>query len=149
MSKYGVISGLYFPVFRLNTEIYCSPNTGKYGDLLNPRIQSEYRKIWTRTNSVFGFISGRVLEEFPIQDVAFHEFMNRRGTKSPPHENLLHISHNDETWHSYTLPKKDPKYMNHMTYVLSSADLGIFYQNLAILVIFKNTGRNYIIMHCF
>ena len=35
MSKYGVFSGLYFPVFGLNTEIYeisvFSPNTGKYG----------------------------------------------------------------------------------------------------------------------
>ena len=35
MSKYGVFSGLYFPVFGLNTEIYevniyFSPNTGKY-----------------------------------------------------------------------------------------------------------------------
>ena len=31
-SKYGVFSGLYFPVFELNTEIYGvnSPNTGKY-----------------------------------------------------------------------------------------------------------------------
>ena len=34
VSKYGVISGLYFPVFGLNTEIYL-------------RIQSEYRKIRT------------------------------------------------------------------------------------------------------
>ena len=33
MSKYEVISGPYFPVFRLNTEIYraFSPNTGKRG----------------------------------------------------------------------------------------------------------------------
>ena len=44
MSKYGVISGPYFPVFRLNTE--------NYGVSL--RIQSEYRKILTRNNSVFG-----------------------------------------------------------------------------------------------
>ena len=44
MSKYGVISGPYFPVFGLNTE--------NYGVSL--RIQSEYRKILTRNNSVFG-----------------------------------------------------------------------------------------------
>ena len=32
MSKYGVISGPYRPVFGLNTEIYgVNPNTGKYG----------------------------------------------------------------------------------------------------------------------
>ena len=47
MSKYGVISGLYFPAFGLNTEIYG----------VNLRIQSEYRKIWTRNNSVYGYFS--------------------------------------------------------------------------------------------
>ena len=36
MSKYGVFSGPYFPVFGLNTEIYSvrvqeNTNTGKYG----------------------------------------------------------------------------------------------------------------------
>ena len=45
--KYGVISGPYFPVFGLNTEIYS----------INLRIQSEYRKIRTRNNSVFGHFS--------------------------------------------------------------------------------------------
>ena len=44
MFKYGVISGSYFSVFGLNTEIYG----------VNLRIQSEYRKIGTRNNSVFG-----------------------------------------------------------------------------------------------
>ena len=42
--KYGVFSGPYFPVFGLNTDIYG----------VNLRIQSEYRKIRTRKNSVFG-----------------------------------------------------------------------------------------------
>ena len=45
MSKYGVFSGPYFPVFGLNTEIYG----------VNLLIQSEYRKIWTRKNSAFGY----------------------------------------------------------------------------------------------
>ena len=32
------------------------------------------------------------------------------GAKSPPPpKNLTHISHNDETWLSYNLPKEDPK----------------------------------------
>ena len=35
VSKFGVISGPYFPVFGLNTEIYG----------VNLRIQPEYRKI--------------------------------------------------------------------------------------------------------
>ena len=47
MSKYGVISGPYFPVFELNTEIYS----------VNLRTQSEHMKIWTRKNSVFGHFS--------------------------------------------------------------------------------------------
>ena len=47
LSEYGVISGLYFPVFGLNTEIYG----------VKLRIQSRYRKIRTRNNSVFGHIS--------------------------------------------------------------------------------------------
>ena len=44
VTKYGVISGPHFLVFGLNTEIYG----------VNPHIQSEYRKIRTRNNSVFG-----------------------------------------------------------------------------------------------
>ena len=47
VSKYGVISSPYFPVFRLNTGIYG----------VNLRIQSEYRKIRTRNNSVLGHFS--------------------------------------------------------------------------------------------
>ena len=31
------------------------------------------------------------------------------GQKDPPPENLWHISCNDETWQSYTLPKEDPE----------------------------------------
>ena len=38
VSKYGVFSGPYFPVFGLNTGIYA----------VNLRIQSEYRKMRTR-----------------------------------------------------------------------------------------------------
>ena len=47
MSKCSVISALCFPVFKLNREIYS----------VNLRIQSEYRKIRTRNNSVFGHLS--------------------------------------------------------------------------------------------
>ena len=32
-----------------------------------------------------------------------------RVAKRPPSKNLSHISYRDETWHSYTLPKKDPR----------------------------------------
>ena len=44
MTKYGVVSGPYFPVFGLNTEKYS----------VSLRIKSEFRKIRTRNNSVFG-----------------------------------------------------------------------------------------------
>ena len=47
VSKYGVISGPYFPVLRLNMEIYG----------VSLRIQFEYREIRTRNNSVFGHFS--------------------------------------------------------------------------------------------
>ena len=40
MSKYGVVSGPHFPVFRLNTEIFS----------VNLRIQSDYRKVLTKNN---------------------------------------------------------------------------------------------------
>ena len=49
MSKYGVFSGLYFPVFGLNME-------------KSLRIQSEWRKIRTRKNSVFGHFSRSVYQ---------------------------------------------------------------------------------------
>ena len=50
MSKCGVLSGPYFPKFGLKMEI-CSSNLC---------IQSEYRKIQTRKNSVFGHFSSSV-----------------------------------------------------------------------------------------
>ena len=40
VSEYGVLSGPYFPVFGMNTEIYA----------VNHRIQSEFGKIRTRKN---------------------------------------------------------------------------------------------------
>ena len=47
VSKYGVFSGPYFPAFGLNTERYS----------VSLRIQSEYRKMRTRRNSVFEHFS--------------------------------------------------------------------------------------------
>ena len=50
MSKYGVFSGPYFPVFALNMERY----------EVSLRIQSECGKIRTRKNSVSGHFSRSV-----------------------------------------------------------------------------------------
>ena len=49
-----VSSGLYFPVFGLNTGIYS----------LNLRIESEYEKIQTRENSVLGRFSRNLWNQF-------------------------------------------------------------------------------------
>ena len=51
MSKYGVNSGPHFSVFGLNT-------------VINLRIQSEYRKIRNRNNSVF--------EHFSLEIIVMH-----------------------------------------------------------------------------
>ena len=40
---------------------------------------------------------------------AAHEWGRGQKAPPPPSSNLSHISYNDETWHSYTLPKEDPK----------------------------------------
>ena len=62
VSKYGVFSGPYFPVFRLNTETYS----------LNLPIQSEYRKMRTRNDSVFGHVSCSV--KFQVSRYALVSF---------------------------------------------------------------------------
>ena len=51
LSKYGGFFGPYFPAFALNTEIYG----------VNLRLQSKYRKIWTRKSYVFGHFSRSVI----------------------------------------------------------------------------------------
>ena len=53
LSKYGAISGPYFPAFGVNTERY-------FGSL---RIQSEFWKIRTRKNSVFGHFSRSAMND--------------------------------------------------------------------------------------
>ena len=54
VSKYAVFSGLYFPVFELNTfQIYFvnvrfSPNTGKYGPGKTPNLRTFHAVIINR-----------------------------------------------------------------------------------------------------
>ena len=67
VSKYGVISGPYFAVFGLNTEIYS----------VNLLIQSECRKIWSRNNSVFGHFLP--IEFDKEQSSRFHVVCKWRG----------------------------------------------------------------------
>ena len=60
-SKYKVFSGPHFPVFGLNTDIY----------RVNLCIESEYRKIRTRKNSVYGHFSCSVYNQ--KKSIAQHE----------------------------------------------------------------------------
>ena len=65
VSKYGVISGPRFPVFGLNMEIYS----------INLCIQSKYRKIRTRNNSVFGHFSCSVTYIFIVEPKIYFKKM--------------------------------------------------------------------------
>ena len=40
-----------------------------------------------------------------------HGWEGVKKAPRPPSQNLSHIFYNDETWHSYTLPKGDPKHI--------------------------------------
>ena len=66
MSKYGVISGPYFPVFGLNTErsylSVFSPNTGKYGPEINPYLDT-FHAVPLKESSIFA----NLLTEKPVK----------------------------------------------------------------------------------
>ena len=66
-----VFSGPHFPAFGLNTEIYS----------VNLCIQSKYRKIRTRKNSVFGHFSRSVYIHLRILDAdnSLAKQMNKRS----------------------------------------------------------------------
>ena len=67
VAKCGVFSGLYFPVFGLNTEIY----------EVNLRIQSEYRKIRTRKNTIFGHFSRSVSRSLFSKNASMRQMFDR------------------------------------------------------------------------
>ena len=76
VSKYGVFSGPHFPVFGQNTEIY----------EVNIRIQSEYRKIQTRKNSIFGHFSRSV--RMPYITLEHNVFIKEGDKEVYNHTNL-------------------------------------------------------------
>ena len=49
------------------------------------------------------------LERYKQHKYNFPLTLFRMGFYGPPLPKICHISYNDETWHSYTLPKEDPK----------------------------------------
>ena len=82
VSKYGVYSGPYFPVFGLNTEIY----------RVNLLIQSEYRKIRTRKNSAFGHFSHSAsfdLVHFVKLEIVLR--LNVKLMEKHSQNNILHV----------------------------------------------------------
>ena len=64
MSKYGVFSGPYFPVFRLNTEIYP----------VNLHFQAEYRKFHARKSLLFNGQHVWIKKEGGLFDVTMGAF---------------------------------------------------------------------------
>ena len=61
---------------------------------------------------------------------------------------LSHVSYNDETWHSYTWPKEDPKNIWiawHNPCVLLT--LGFSTENYEIFVIWRNIDIDCILIH--
>ena len=79
VSKCGVFSGLYFPSFGLNTDRY-----------LSLRIQSEYRKIRTRKNSVFGHISHSLID---LKLGNLNHLFSMHSFSTPwKHQNILRLS---------------------------------------------------------
>ena len=65
VSKYGVISGPYFPVLGLNTEKY----------FVSLCIQSECGKIRTRNNSVFEHFSRSVYDTLLFLKLFLKQFL--------------------------------------------------------------------------
>ena len=74
MSKYGVISGPYFPAFGLNTEIYgvisvFSPDTGKYRPKITPYLDTFHIvetinlvDLTFEAHFLFGSVAGEMLD---------------------------------------------------------------------------------------
>ena len=69
------------------------------------------------------------------------------GQKTLPTQNVLYKFHNYKTWHAYTLTKKCPKNKNCVRHPLSSADINIFQQKLAIFVLSGNQEKKFILIH--
>ena len=70
----------------------------------------------------------------------------RGEDKKTPH--LKYMFHNDETCHTYTLPKEYQNiyiYINQVSDLLGSANTSIFHQKLAIFVVSAN--KKYILIH--
>ena len=78
VSKYGVISGPYFPVFGLNTEIYeisvFNPNTGKYGPEINSYWDSFHAVVGAKSKSaLIIWCSGAAIERRSYEKCSYEK----------------------------------------------------------------------------
>ena len=81
---------------------------------------------------------------------AAHGWGWRVGKKVPSPYNLSHIFCNDETWHSYTLPKEDPQNIwvtSHNPWVLLTS--AFFHWKSGNFAISRNTDIDCILIHNF
>ena len=111
-------------LFWLDWAIICHLRMGKEQKYIC--FGNAFTKLWTSLECV-------CCHEIP-EVKAFHLTLFRIGLFGAIHEcrwNLPHRTYNDETWHSYTLPKEDPKNMSHVTHPLSSADISIFLSDIS------------------
>ena len=79
----------------------------------------------------------------PIQDGPF-----QGCSRMIPISKICHISYNDETWHSYTLSKKDPKNIWitwHTPWVMLTS--AFFHRKSANFAISRNKDINCILIH--
>ena len=73
-----------------------------------------------------------------------------RCQKAPPLPKICHISYNDETWHSDTLHKEDPKNIWitwHTPWILLTS--AFFHRKSANFAISRNTDIDWILVHNF
>ena len=71
------------------------------------------------------------------------------GLKDLLPKNLLHMSHIDETWCSYTSPKEDRKTcISYVTQSLNSIDVSLFSPEISNIIL-RNTDKNCILKHFF
>ena len=85
MSKYGVFSGLYFPVFGLNIDIYAEfiPNTRKYVPEKTPYLDT-FHSVSFRCSIYVKFPSmipkGKIKESIIILNLFKFHFIKGKGT---------------------------------------------------------------------
>ena len=84
-SKYGIISGPYFPVFGLNTVSAFSTNTGKYGQEITPYLDNFHAVSLDYYLSIFKLIHIYIYtyKNLVLRHICFYLDVMTLMTKSP------------------------------------------------------------------